>query len=172
MVKKQTKEKGKSMKAICMNTAARFTGLVISLALFAGVAGAVKAEDFKGAGARKLIELNGRSVTPKAEASDYKAMSCAMCKDSIVAVRDPQLKGAGAKALLAGGPPTKLVTRHLCDGCGVDWTTAGHGKTKVAVANHKCTSCGAESLACCNTKKGSNVATKGMEKKFDVAPLK
>lgn len=152
------------MKTTRIDTAARFTGLAIALALFAGVAGEVKAQDMKGAGARKLLELSGRSVSPKAEPSDYKPMSCAMCKDQFSKRVDWTARGANK--------PTIVVAQHLCDGCGVDWTTSGHGKTKVAVANHKCTSCGAESLACCNTKKGSNVATKGMEKKFEVAPLK
>jgi hypothetical protein len=153
------------MKTKRINAAARFTGLAVGLALFAGVAGEVKAEDMKGAGARKLLELNGRVVTPKAEASDYKAMSCPMCKDTVVAIADRDPRGLGAKTLMARGAPTTLVAKHLCDGCGVEWTTSGHGKTKVAVATHKCTGCGAESLACCNMKKDSTVATKGMEKR-------
>jgi hypothetical protein len=48
----------------------------------------------------------------------------------------------------------------------------GQGKGKHDVVTHKCGACGAEALACCNTRKGSKVATIGMEKKFEIAPLK
>jgi hypothetical protein len=74
--------------------------------------------------------------------------------------------------LLTGGPLTKSVSRHGCEGCGTDWKVVGHGKAKVSVASHKCTCCGEASLACCNTSKAATVATKGMDKKFEVAPLK
>jgi hypothetical protein len=161
--KPTTKEKGKSMKTTRINTAARFTGLAIALAFFAGVAGEVRAQE-KGDGAKKLLQLSGRSITPKPEPSDYKPMSCAMCKDALSKRVDWTARGANK--------PTIVVAQHLCDGCGVDWTTSGHGKAKVAVATHKCTSCGAESLACCSTSKSGVAATKGMEKKFEVAPVK
>ena len=162
------------MKVRRINTLARWIGRTIALALIAGVAIGVKAGEIptgKG-GATKLLQLSGSSVTPKSEPSDYQAMSCAKCKDSTVAVTDTDSKGAGARTLVQGGAPTKLVTRHLCEGCANEWVVKGHGKAKQAIASHKCTSCGEASLACCNTKKGSNVATKGMEKKFEVAPLK
>jgi len=67
---------------------------------------------------------------------------------------------------------TARVPKHLCEGCGTDWATTGTGKAKLAVANHKCSSCGAETLACCSSKGAGAVATKGMEKKIEVAPLK
>jgi len=70
------------------------------------------------------------------------------------------------------GLPTKLVAKHLCDGCRVEWRVEGIGKAKQDVVTHKCTSCGSEALACCSTKKGSETATSGMEKKFEIAPLK
>jgi hypothetical protein len=70
------------------------------------------------------------------------------------------------------GQTTKSVVQHLCGGCGTEWTTAGNGKAKFAVATHKCSSCGAENLACCAPKGVNDVATKGMGEKFQVAPIK
>jgi len=149
------------MKPSCINTVARFTGLVIALALFAGVTGEVKAQEKGSAkgGARLLMRPD-----PPPPPSDYKPMSCAKCKDEFVRRVDWSARGANK--------PTVLVTQHLCDGCGVDWAITGHGKAKQSVANHKCISCGAENLACCNTRKGADMATKGMEKKIETAPLK
>lgn len=153
-----------------LNLNARLTGVAVALALFAGVA-VVNAQNGAKGGAIKLLELNGGRVTAKSEVSSYTAMSCAKCKDELVRVRDPDSKG-GARALLAGAAPlSKSVSRHGCGGCGTDWNVVGHGKTKISVASHKCTSCGDASLACCNTKKGADLATKGMER-LEVAPLK
>ena len=90
-------------------------------------------------------------------------MACAKCKDVFSTRVDPTARGANKQA--------EFVATHLCGGCGTDWSVTGHGKAKGAVATHKCTSCGAETAACCNTK-GVTVATKGMEKKYEVAPLK
>lgn len=112
--------------------------------------------------------LSGAALEP----SHSRPMACPKCKDSTARVRDYDGKGLGARALLAGGPPTKLVATHLCEGCGTDWKSNGVGKARQLVATHKCTGCGADNLACCNTTKGSTVASKGMEKKFEVAPLK
>jgi len=131
----------------------------------------VSAQNGAKGGATKLLQMNGSLVTPKSEPSDYKPMSCGKCKNEVVQVRDTDSKG-GARALLTGAPLTKSVSRHGCEGCGTDWNVVGHGKAKVAVASHKCTSCGEASLACCNTSKAGAVATKGMEKRFEVAPLK
>ena len=71
------------MKTTRINSAVRFTGLLIALALFAGVAGAARGQEIGSAkgGATKLLQLSGRLVTPKSEPSDYKPMSCAKCKD-------------------------------------------------------------------------------------------
>lgn len=98
-------------------------------------------------------------------------MSCGMCKNEVIQVRDTDSKG-GARALLTGAPLTKAVARHGCSGCGTDWATIGHGKAKHDVATHKCTSCGAELASCCSTSKGGIAVTKGMEKTFEVAPVK
>ena len=105
--------------------------------------------------------------------SDFQRMTCPKCMDTLVALkRNEPTKGAGAKALMAGGVPTSFVPRHNCDGCSVVWSTTGHGKAKLCVAEHKCESCGSEMADCCNTRKSSAVATKGMEKPIQVAPLK
>lgn len=93
-------------------------------------------------------------------------MACAMCKDKVTSRIDYSARGANK--------PTIRVVTHLCESCGTDWALVGHGKAKQSVPSHKCTSCGEASLACCNTSKGSSVATKGMEKakNYEVAPLK
>lgn len=158
------------MKRNRISRIAALTGVVVVLALFGGVA-SVNAQNGAKGGATKLLELNGTLVTPKSGPSDYKPMSCGKCKNQVVRVRDTDSKG-GARALIAGAPLTKSLSRHGCDGCGTDWTVVGHGKAKVSIANHNCTSCGEASLACCNTKKSANVATRGMEKEVVIAPLK
>ena len=98
------------------------------------------------------------------------AMACPKCQDTWVAQADTNSKGLGARTLM--GQTTKLVAQHLCPGCATAITVAGQGKAKYDVATHKCDSCGAANLACCGTAKGSDTATKGMEKKIEVAPLK
>ena len=100
------------------------------------------------------------------------SMPCPKCKDKSVNVRKAHFKGA--EALAAGGVPTEKVARHLCAGCESTIQTVGFSKqTKHDVVIHKCTSCGAELASCCNTTKGSETATKGMEKNsVEIAPLK
>lgn len=164
------------MKTNRINIIARLCGCTVALALFAGAAATLRGADIPTAkgGASKLLELTGRPATaPKPEASDYKPMSCAKCTDRIVEVKDNlPTKGAGARTLLAGGVPTIRVSTHECEGCGNTWVVSGHGKAKTSTAVHTCTSCGAESLACCSTSKKGVAATKGMEMKFEVAPVK
>ena len=166
------------MKTNLINTLARVSSLAIVLALFSGVSGIANAQE---KGASKLLQLTATSFEPTSATSDYKqpatsdykSMSCSMCKDIAVGVKENvPTKGAGASALLAGGVTTRLVSTHACPGCGNEWVVSGHGKAATATAIHTCTSCGATSLACCSTSKSSVAATKGMEKQFEVAPLK
>jgi len=119
-----------------------------------------------------MLRLNDNSITATATPSNSKPMSCANCQDVLTNVPDITSRGLGARALLARGVPTKTVVVHLCKKCGTDWKVVGVGKAKQMVATHKCTSCGSESIACCNTAKGDDVATKGMEQQLNVAPLK
>lgn len=149
----------------------RLAATAIALALFAGVTASANAQNGAKGGATKLLELSGRAITPKSEPSDFKAMSCAKCTDKFIQVKDTDSKG-GARALVSGAPLTKSIARHGCNGCGTDWAVVGGGKAKQSVATHKCTSCGAAALACCNTRKSAEVATKGMDTQFEVAPLK
>ena len=93
-------------------------------------------------GATKLLQLSAPQVTPVAIASEYKPMSCANCKDSFVAVPDTEIKGAGARALVSSGTPTRIVAKHLCGTCANKWVVKGHGKAKVSVPVHQCASCG------------------------------
>lgn len=159
------------MKTNRFNRLARLTGLTIAIALFTGVAIDATAQE---KGATTLLRLNGKLVEPKSGPGDYKPMSCAKCTDGAVYVADLNSRGLGARTLMTSGKalPTKPVAKHLCDGCGVEWRVEGTGKAKHDVAVHKCTSCGSEALACCSTHKSDDTATKGMEKKFEVAPLK
>jgi hypothetical protein len=149
------------MKTNRINTLARLCGLTIALASFAGISGIANAQE---KGATKLLLLSGRWVTPKVELSDYKPMSCAKCKDESVRRVDWNARGANK--------PVITVGRHLCEGCGNKWAVSGHGKAATSRALHTCTSCGTETLACCSTSKSGVAATKGMEKKFEVAPVK
>jgi hypothetical protein len=146
------------MKTNRINTMARLCGLTMTLALFAGPAGALRAGEIptgKG-GASKLLDLTGRPVTPRIEVNETKPMSCAKCKDAYVSRVDWAARGANK--------PELTIARHLCNGCANEWVVSGHGKAKTSTALHKCTSCGAESLACCAR---GGTTTNGMEKKLE-----
>jgi hypothetical protein len=160
------------MKINRINRLARLTGITIAIVLLTGITGSVQAQ-YKATGddgitaspkGRQFLDGYKRNHTPAVAPAEVPQMACPKCKDKVAKKIDWTARGANK--------PTVLVTTHLCDGCGTDWNVTGHGKAKVSVATHKCTSCGTESLACCNTSKTSTVATKGMEKKFEVAPLK
>ncbi len=154
------------MKKNRINTLARTTGMTIAMALFASAAAVLNAGEIptgKG-GATRLLELSGRLVTPKIELVAPTPMPCAKCKDEYVTRTDWTARGANK--------PTITLASHLCRGCGNEWVVSGHGKAKTSTAAHTCTSCGAESLACCSSSKSSVAATKGMEKAFEVAPIK
>jgi hypothetical protein len=127
---------------------------------------------------RARLEEERRNHRPATVLATTKQMSCNQCKDTLVTVRDTESKGAGARALLAGGPPTKAVARHECKGCGTDWIIAGQGKARTNIALHRCTGCGEANLACCNTTKGAGMPAKDTGKqnakdvKFELAPLR
>jgi hypothetical protein len=132
------------MKTNQINPMARLCGLTISLALFAGMAGALQAGEIataKGGGSR-LLDLTGRPVTPRIEVNESKPMSCAKCKDGYVSRVDYTARGANK--------PDLIIARHLCNSCGNEWVVTGHGKAKTSTAVHTCTTCGAESLTCCS----------------------
>jgi len=151
------------MKTTRIRTSARFVGLAIASALFVGVIGAANAADQIKGGERQLNLLGIKTRAVPSESS-YVPMSCPKCKDEYSTRVDWSARGAHK--------PSVLVTKHLCDGCDTTITTVGRGKQAKEVVVHKCTSCGADSLACCSTNKGSETATKGMEKKFEIVPLK
>lgn len=116
-------------------------------------------------------QIDARNAGLKAAPAVVASMPCPKCKDEWVNVRKSPFKGG--EALLAGGPPTQKVARHLCAGCDSTIKTVGLSKqTKHDVVIHKCTGCGAENLACCSTKGTGAVATKGMDEKIEIAPLK
>jgi hypothetical protein len=114
--------------------------------------------------ARQFLDERKRVSAATSTAVDDKTMACPKCRDEYVKRTDTTAKGVIK--------PTIWLANHLCGGCDTTISVQGFGKAKHDVATHTCTSCGAENLACCNATKGSDVDTKGMEKKFQVAPLK
>lgn len=154
------------MKTNRVDTLARLCGWTLGLALVAGEVFVLNAGEIvtgKG-GATRLLELSGRLVTPKIESVTRHPMLCAKCKDKYVTRTDWTARGASK--------PTVLVASHPCGGCGNEWIVSGHGKAKTNLASHTCTGCSAESPACCSGSKDSAAATRGMEKKFEVVPVK
>jgi hypothetical protein len=114
-------------------------------------------------------QLEERRAGKQPVAVTAPSMACPKCKDAWVAQVDKDPKGLGSRTLT--DQTTKLVAQHLCQACAADWNVVGTGKARQSIASHKCTSCGAENLACCSKDSGA-VATKGMENKIEIAPLK
>lgn len=75
------------------------------------------------------------------------AMACAQCKDISVAQRITEPKGVGARALTRNN--TKLVHKHLCDGCETAWRVVGTGKAKQMIPAHSCSEATGKNVACC-----------------------
>jgi hypothetical protein len=119
-----------------LTAAVRLAGLAVAVALFTAVASAQEK------GAARLTQLNAYKATPVATVPILKPMSCANCQDRFVNVPDTETRGAGAKALVTGGPPTRIVAKHLCGACSNEWVVKGHGKAATSVPVHKCASCG------------------------------
>ncbi|HRK22889.1 MAG TPA: hypothetical protein PLX06_13820 [Fimbriimonadaceae bacterium] len=113
---------------------------------------------------RQFLDEQSRRRNPRTSPAAAPSMPCPMCKDKTTTKTDYSARGATK--------PVITVTTHLCKGCVTEWSLTGHGKAKTSIASHRCTACGADDLACCNTTKGSTVATKGMEKPVQIAPLK
>jgi len=114
----------------------------------------------------QLDERKARSATVTPAVA---TMACPKCKDALVSVPVTNVKAG--QFLAANGVPTQTISRHLCPGCDTTISVAGSGKAKYTVANHTCTGCGAEVASCCNLK-SSETATKGMDKKIEIAPIK
>lgn len=155
------------------------SGLALAAILIATVISVVPAnaqynptgDDGITASPKVRAQLNERKAKATPVAATEISMACAKCKDTWVAQADTNSKGLGARTLM--GQTTRFVSQHLCVGCSTDLAAAGTGKAKHTVATHKCSSCGAENLACCSAKAaGAAVATKGMEKQVEIAPLK
>jgi len=141
--------------------AARMTGLAAALLLLGILAGTVRGADVTAKGGATLL----MRPAPPAPASERVAMSCPKCTSEWVTRTEVTTKGTT--------PVVATYEKHGCSGCATTIATSGFGKAKTEVTSHKCTGCGAESVACCNTKKSIDVATKGMEKKnFEIAPVK
>jgi hypothetical protein len=155
----------------------RATGLVLAVTFIAGLMVSQAQAQYKPTGddgitasPRLRQQLDERRARTSTATATLPSMACPKCKDTLVSQLNTESKGVGARTQT--GNTTKLVAQHLCGGCGVDWTIAGTGKAKHSVATHKCSGCGSEKLDCCSGKGTGDVATKGMEKKFQVAPVK
>jgi hypothetical protein len=122
-----------------VTTAGRLAGLAVAVALFTAAATAANAQE---KGATKLLQLNASKASPVTLALNYKPMVCPNCKDSFATVPDTDTRGAGARAIVTAGPPTRIVAKHLCGSCANEWVVKGHGKAKSAVPVHTCGSCG------------------------------
>jgi tRNA U54 and U55 pseudouridine synthase Pus10 len=141
-MKKQTM-KGQCMKTESVKTLVRFSGLLIALALFGGITTGVKAQEKGGA---IQLRLSDRSAATANTSAVHSSMSCPKCQDIFVTQRDTSAKGG--QILMTHGNPTVKVAKHLCDGCKLDWTVVREAGAKPqAVANHKCASCVAKTVA-------------------------
>ena len=129
------------MKTLRINRLAQLTGFAIGAAVVFAMAGEIKADEFafKG-GAQKLMYPPAVIVTP----SNAKVMECPKCTTELVE--------RAVVAFKATAPKTEFVARHLCNACETTISVEGQGKAKRDVATHKCSSCGAETLACCSAK--------------------
>ena len=160
------------MKTIRTNTLARLTGITIVLISLASLTlvnlanAQIKAvgEEGLALSGKARAALNERNAGFNTAAAPAASMACPKCKDEVTRRTDWTARGANK--------PTILVAKHLCGGCETLITKEGHGKGTHDVVTHKCTGCGAASLACCSTTPGKETATKGMEKKVEIAPLK
>ena len=148
------------MKTLQFNKMVQITGFAVGMAALVSMGTAVNAQHYTFKGGENLMNPPSGVAIP----SDDKPMACPKCTTEWLA-----RPIAGTKAM---EPKTQLVPRHLCNGCETTITTVGHGKQATDVATHKCTSCDAATLACCSTAKSDVTATKGMEKKFEVAPVR
>ena len=144
--KRNTQHRNNMKTTSSLQKSTRLAGLVVALALFAGLASQSNAQT-QIKGGQRLLELNGSSLTVVPGEQTPAAMSCANCQDVLVtqAVTDP--KGLGARTLIAQGLATEQLARHLCGACTTKWTIEGQGKAKVAVFNHICPSCGSKAVA-------------------------
>ena len=126
-----------------ITTTGRIAGFAIAVALFAVTTGAGSAQEKGSAkgGATMLLQLNTPKATAPITLPDYKPMPCAHCKDRVIALRDSDTRGAGARTLVSGGAPTKRIAKHLCNACSNDWVVSGHGKMTTFLAVHTCASC-------------------------------
>ena len=161
--------------SIRMFRSSRFTLAAILIATVTAAASATAqykptGDDGITASPKLRQQLNERRAGLTTAVAAAPTMACPKCKDGWVAVSDTASKGSGARTLM--GQTTRHIAKHLCDGCSADWQVAGTGKAKQAVASHKCTGCGAENLACCSGSGSTTMATKGMDQKIQIAPLK
>ena len=92
--------------------------------------------------------LNERKASATTATAAAPAMACPKCADAQATETNRQAKGA---ELLAGAA-TKVVVKHSCTGCEVNWTVVGEGKAKHSVGTHKCTADVPNNLVCCATK--------------------
>jgi len=99
-------------------------------------------------GAERLTALSSPQVvrSSAARSPGLKASDCGDCRTVVVARARTSAKGG--EVLSASGVPTTPVAVHGCGGCATTLGASGHGKGKVQVPLHACSSAAAAS-ACC-----------------------
>lgn len=130
--------------------------LIAALAVIALFAAPVRAQ-YKAAGddgiaasPKVRAQLNQRKARLNPATPALASMACPKCRHEWVTLPNRQAKPA--QFLLSRGIPTTKVARHLCVGCNTIIKTQGLSKaTRRNVAIHECSSCGAQTLACCDT---------------------
>jgi hypothetical protein len=147
---REDSQKKENRKAFVMKTTTIMAALAgMAMFAFAGPAHAqFKSTTDDGIAAspklRERLSEYARNHRPAAAPAEAVQMACPKCKDTWVKQTDLNPKGLGARTLM--GETTKLISEHLCDGCGTHWQVTGHGKATQSVASHTCT----ESKTQCN----------------------
>ncbi len=114
-------------------------------------------------GATKLMKRIATSQdVANLQEGDMIAMACPKCQTITVTFIKTE------KGHIQTATPGQ---EHLCPGCEQKFVVVGEGKNKHEVVTHVCKKCGSKDAFCCIARKGEE-ATKGMDAKLDVAPLK
>lgn len=114
-------------------------------------------------GATKLMKrITAYQDVANLQDGDTVAMACPKCKTITLTIIKTE------KGHIKTATPGQ---EHLCPGCEQKFVVVGEGKGKHDVVTHVCKKCGSKDAFCCVLRQGEE-ATKGMEQKLDVAPLK
>ncbi len=137
-----------------------FGVLAVALSLTLLFAGALMAEE---KGASKLMKrITSFEDVKGLTDGDIVAMACPKCKTITLTYISTE------KGHIKTATPGQ---EHLCPGCEQKFIVVGQGKAKHDTVTHVCKQCGSTNAFCCVLRQGSE-ATKGMEPKVSVAPVR